>query len=612
MKPFEFMEAMTDIRSDFLAEALDCRAFPEAADAPKMTEEEPAVTHPMRSRILAVLSAAACIGLIAGGVGLIYRLKNSGPVRNPAETTAESGTETTAPATDDSESRTTQDTQERVSTAPNGGTTAGQQTQDGTADSQQQGSGTAGTQQTPGGTATTLTTAVRGTESSVSSRSGEGTGAESGQVKQELKNGIAAYVEEHFRRSDGAAVHFLDPTGWYSREITKAPDYRKLEGTAYLYTDDFGIKFSAGDWAGSLTYLTAYSLFHFELADLSDEAAAAFDAVLTEFAASRETLVFTHDQRANPQLNDYALHTDTAELLMKALDARPEVKALISQIQYTPVFVDTVSLRTDNGLQFMLTEGVPANALKKLAADLKKNWTVTDDNHIAPDTVTTESLVDVIATVSAAYPVAPMLSPLDSSSKGIALQNDGTRLLYQKDKEKTAKQLCINPQFDEWDIDEEAVKNGKNGDPAGTYTNHLLYGLAFRWNGTGTPEGAEIGGYTLTGTDGWISKDQTQVQDMEAFAAVLPGTEHYDDCTPFVPDDLKQSGLWITGGVRDAKYICALLNDTRVDAQGLLYITEKKTAYVDAEDEDDKQAMILDDLSFDEISACLRPLTFAE
>ncbi len=203
MKPFEFMEAMTDIRSDFLAEALDCRAFPEAADAPKMTEEEPAVTHPMRSRILAVLSAAACIGLIAGGVGLIYRLKNSGPVRNPAETTAESGTETTAPATDDSESRTTQDTQERVSTAPNGGTTAGQQTQDGTADSgttagqSERQTGTTGNTKPVSGTVTTAATTVRGTASTVSSTEKDKgiRGADPGQVIQQLEDGIAAGFE---------------------------------------------------------------------------------------------------------------------------------------------------------------------------------------------------------------------------------------------------------------------------------------------------------------------------------------------------------------------------------------------------------------------------------
>ena len=176
----------------------------------------------------------------------------------------------------------------------------------------------------------------------------------------------------------------------------------------------------------------------------------------------------------------------------------------------------------------------------------------------------------------------------------------------------SVKHLRINPQFTEWNIDEEAVQKGKDGDTAGTVTEYLLVGLAFRWNGTGTPEGAEIGGYTLTGTDGWISKDRTQVQDMEAFAAVLPSIEHYDDCTPFVPDDLLESGLWITGGVRDTKFICALLSDPRIDAQGLLYITEQKNAYVNAEDEDNKQAIIHDDLSFAEISAVLRPLVYAE
>ena len=178
----------------------------------------------------------------------------------------------------------------------------------------------------------------------------------------------------------------------------------------------------------------------------------------------------------------------------------------------------------------------------------------------------------------------------------------------------SVKHLRINPQFREWNIDEEAVQKGKDGDTAGTVTEYLLVGLAFRWNGTGTPEGAEIGGYTLTGTDGWISKDRTQVQDMEAFAAVLPSIEHYDDCTPFVPDDLLESGLWIASGAQDAEYINALLSDPRIDAQGLLYITEKKNAYVEADGEDDihKQAVVNEDLSFVEISACLRPLVYAE
>ena len=202
MKPSEFMDAMTDIRSDFLAEALDGSAFPEAADATEMTEEEPAVLHPMRSRILAVLSAAACIGLIAGSAGLIHRLKQSGPVRNPAETTAESGTETTTAASDDSTSLTAQTTASRVSVIDDG-TTAGRQTQDSTADSgttagqSERQTGTAGNTKPVSGTVTTAATTVRGTASTVSSTEKDKgiRGADPGQVIQQLEDGIAAGFE---------------------------------------------------------------------------------------------------------------------------------------------------------------------------------------------------------------------------------------------------------------------------------------------------------------------------------------------------------------------------------------------------------------------------------
>ena len=102
---------------------------------------------------------------------------------------------------------------------------------------------------------------------------------------------IAVYAKEHCRRSDGAALHFLDPTRWYAKEITKAPDFGNNEGIAYLYADDLGEKYLTGDWSGSLMIAIAYSLFNFDLCEVSEEDAAAFDAVMTEFAASRDTLV---------------------------------------------------------------------------------------------------------------------------------------------------------------------------------------------------------------------------------------------------------------------------------------------------------------------------------
>ena len=166
----------------------------------------------------------------------------------------------------------------------------------------------------------------------------------------------------------------------------------------------------------------------------------------------------------------------------------------------------------------------------------------------------------------------------------------------------------VSPQFLEWNLDEEALKNGEPGSFAGTATQFLLVGLAFRWNANGTPVGAEIGGCTLTAADGWLNQTKGLVEDIHTFAAALPGTEHYDECTPYVPDDLLESGLWIAGGILDEAFAAALLNDPRIDAQGLLYITETKNLYLDAPGE----AALEEDLRFDEISACLRPLEFAE
>ena len=243
---------------------------------------------------------------------------------------------------------------------------------------------------------------------------------------------IAVYAKEHFRRSDGAALHFLDPTRWYAREITKAPDFGNNEGIAYLYADDLGEKYLTGDWSGSLMIAIAYSLFNFDLCGVSEEEAAAFDTLMTDFAASRETLVYLHDAQAPRQLYDYALHTDTAEQLTDALKAQPDVKALISQIQYTPVFVDTVNISTIDGLKFMTPDGdyLSEERLRVLENENDLSWTVNDAGGVSPETVTTESLIELLSIVANADPVILRPSPLAESSYGV--QNDDVRVLYQK------------------------------------------------------------------------------------------------------------------------------------------------------------------------------------
>lgn len=242
---------------------------------------------------------------------------------------------------------------------------------------------------------------------------------------------ISDYAEKNLRRADGAAVHFLDPTGWYGSEITKAPDFSAHEGLAYVCTDDLGEKYLTGDWSGSLMNVTAYSFFTFDLDGAAEADIAAFDAVLTEFAASRDTLVYSAGPA--PQLIDYALHTDTRALLIDTLNAHPEVQALLSQIVYTPVFLDAANIVTTDGLKFMKPDGaVTAEQLRSLAAEKGLSWTVSDEGEVSPETVTTESLTELLTAVSGAYPVLLMPSPLDNSAGAIALQDDGSVVLGLK------------------------------------------------------------------------------------------------------------------------------------------------------------------------------------
>ena len=251
---------------------------------------------------------------------------------------------------------------------------------------------------------------------------------------------IAAYVEEHFRRADGTAVHFLDPTGWYGSEITELPDIdNHFGGLAFLYADDLGEAYRAGDFAGSLLNGVVYSDITFEFAGkLSEQEIAAFQSVLEECAASRDTLVassYIPAQGFQPFLRDFALRKDTPDALTAALNANPEVKALISKISYKPVVFSDANITTDEGLRFMTTAGdtLEAGQLRTLAAEKGMSWTVTDQGEVIPETVTAESLVGVLDTVCGAFEV--MLKPSSLAASSLALQNDDARVLYQKEIE---------------------------------------------------------------------------------------------------------------------------------------------------------------------------------
>ena len=73
-----------------------------------------------------------------------------------------------------------------------------------------------------------------------------------------------------------------------------------------------------------------------------------------------------------------------------------------------------------------------AEQLRSLAAEKGLSWTVSDEGAVSPETVTTESLAELLSAVSGAEPVLLMPSPLDNSAGGIALQDDGSVVLGQK------------------------------------------------------------------------------------------------------------------------------------------------------------------------------------
>ena len=108
------------------------------------------------------------------------------------------------------------------------------------------------------------------------------------------------------------------------------------------------------------------------------------------------------------------------------------MKALISQIQYTPVFVDTVNISTIDGLKFMTPDGdyLSEERLRVLEYENDLSWTVNDAGGVSPETVTTESLIELLSIVANADPVILRPSPLAESSYGV--QNDDVRVLYQK------------------------------------------------------------------------------------------------------------------------------------------------------------------------------------
>ena len=211
MKSTELMEAMTDIRSGFLAEALTDEGTGETPFAPEQT-----VHTPKRSPAAAVIAAAACVALAAGSVALIYKLKGTEPAVVPADSTTAASADTTAESTE-----TTAVRQNRISEEESS-TTAGTQERDGTAERKTtaETAETTGTEQsrtTSGTTKSSRTAASKTTgQTAVSTTETQETkssirGADPDAVIRQLKTGIADDFEWGYDRDPpeaGCDVHY--------------------------------------------------------------------------------------------------------------------------------------------------------------------------------------------------------------------------------------------------------------------------------------------------------------------------------------------------------------------------------------------------------------------
>ena len=101
--------------------------------------------------------------------------------------------------------------------------------------------------------------------------------------------------------------------------------------------------------------------------------------------------------------------------------------------------------------------------------------------------------------------------------------------------------------------------------------------LAFYWKGEGTPENAVIGGQKLTPiTDRGIFREPYETQSILTAAEMLSHWEGYARTTYIVPDELKQSGIWIVSGAEQPAFAEALLADDRIEICGVLFVTEQK------------------------------------
>ena len=315
---------------------------------------------------------------------------------------------------------------------------------------------------------------------------------------------ISAYVEEHFCRSDGAAVHFLDPTeqafceriaGWENVTLQDCFLLRTRSGNAQVLTPEH-------------PYIIQYFRTGPYRITFSGDNVPKEEEVLEKWAKMLRDTSY-RDQKLHctfkPAEYGYDVMANMGILLEECLKSFPQTESIDAQYAYR---TDDHANHYDGGYAYdysycfqcdrtPVPEDFPSLDVASIRKDeLTGAWKLYLNNDQYSDYFAGfRTMLDseIVKNLSFDYIITQLFDDRDDAQMNLPERT----VVYRRgdiDGNAVTKQILIPQQFEEWNIDEEAVKNGKNGDPAGTYTQNLLYGLAFRWNGTGTPEGAEIGG----------------------------------------------------------------------------------------------------------------------
>ena len=228
------------------------------------------------------------------------------------------------------------------------------------------------------------------------------------------------FAEYDMHLSRGKELHMLDPSGWFSSEITKSPKADvsdPLEHAVILYSeqmkaDELWYSVCEGYLSSEVWISFVYHSWEADYtAKLCD-----FDALIREFAATDPAYACDIPDRAmSPEggirIRDYAMRPDFADRVMEELnqflEEKPEYAAAISRVEYCPLRFEALNLYLTRGFHFTGLSDEQWDDLKARIERENLPWRIrsmgTVEPHDALVADTSEDLADLLKTVVMEY-----------------------------------------------------------------------------------------------------------------------------------------------------------------------------------------------------------------